>query len=157
MKLELRIVAFKSFHLDNSSLLEVGKSKLFTFDVGHTLHDLCQGVNDINQVVALVENNVNKRAAFSEAALEASLQDIVHKVRMRLVTNLKNVVLIHQSKSGRSSLEVVESESHITVGCENKSLKTIICMLDSFLVKNNFESLKDFFIIELGKSDNCTS
>lgn len=76
---------------------------------------------------------------------------------MRLVTNLKNVVLIYQSKSGRSSLEIVESESHITIGCENEGLKTIVSMLDPFLIKDNFESFKNFFIIELGKSDNSTS
>ena len=76
---------------------------------------------------------------------------------MRLVTNLKYVVLIHQSKSGRSSLEIVQSESHITIGSENECLKTIVSMLDPFLIKYNFESLKNFFIIELGKSDNSTS
>ena len=76
---------------------------------------------------------------------------------MRLVTNFKHVVLIDQSETGGSRLQIIESKSHITVGRKDKGFETIVCILNTLLVKHDFKSLKDFFIIKLGKSDNSAT
>jgi hypothetical protein len=78
MQLQLRVIAFKSFHLDNGGLLKIRQAELFTLDLLHGLHYFSQGVYNVNQIVAFVVNSVNKLASVSETTCKASLEHVLH-------------------------------------------------------------------------------
>lgn len=119
MQLQLRVIAFESFHLDNGGLLKIRETELFTLDLLHGLHDFSQGVYDVNQIVALIVNCVNKLASVSETTLKASLEHVFHQIWMRLVANLEHIVLVHKAETSRCGLQIIESVSHVTIGSKD--------------------------------------
>ena len=154
MKLKLRIITLQGLHLDDCGLFKVGQSKLFTFDLCDGLHNLGQGIDDIDQIIALIENSVNELASLSEFGLQTCSQNIQHKIRMRLITNLENIIFINESKASCCSLQIVKGVSHVSISSENESFQSIIRILNPFLIHNNFESFQDFIIVELSEADN---
>ena len=59
MQLQLTVAALESLHLDYGSLLKEPKSQLLTLDLLESLHQLSQGVNDVDQVIALGVDCIN--------------------------------------------------------------------------------------------------
>lgn len=85
----------------------------------HGLHNLGQGVDDINQIISFVVNSVNKSSCLSESSIEASFQDIVHEVWMRLITHFEDVLFVDEGKSCEGCLQIVKCISHITISSEH--------------------------------------
>jgi hypothetical protein len=73
MKLDLRVISFECAHLDDSGLLEEVEAEFLALHLTHALHDLSQGVYDVDQVVALVKYLVHQLAGLGEPPLEAGL------------------------------------------------------------------------------------
>jgi hypothetical protein len=119
VQLKMRIVALESLHLNDSGLFKESESQLLTFNLCDCLHNFCQSVNYVYQIVPLVENNINLLACLSEFGLQARPKHVQHQVRMRLITYLKHIIFVDKSKAGRCRLQIVESVPHVSISSEN--------------------------------------
>ena len=59
MQLQLTVAALQRLHLDYGSLFKEPKSQLLTLDFLKCLHQLSQGVNDVDKVIALGVHCIN--------------------------------------------------------------------------------------------------
>jgi hypothetical protein len=62
--LEVAIIAFKSTHFNNRSLFQIVQSELFIFKLVHVLDDSSESVDQVDDVVAFVEDDVDILAGF---------------------------------------------------------------------------------------------
>lgn len=99
MELQLTIIALECFHFDHSCLLQIVQSEFFALHVWHSLHDLGDGVYNINEVVTLCEHYVYECTGIAELALETGFKDVVHQIGVGLIADLENVVFINQTKT----------------------------------------------------------
>jgi len=76
---------------------------------------------------------------------------------MRLIAYFKHIFFVNYAKTSCSSLKIVQSISHVTIGCENECLESIVGTLDLLKLGHNLESLQNFLIIELGEANDGTS
>ena len=126
MQLQLAIIALKSSHFDNRCLFQVNQPQLLCWKFFHILDHTSQRIDQINNVVALVEDLIDRGTCIGHLGLEAELDHVLHKIWMRLVTNFEYIFLVDVIKTGCCGLHVIKSISHITLSSEDEILKTVI-------------------------------
>ena len=153
----MTIVALQGSHFDEGGFFEVVEAELLTGEFLHVLHHSGQSVNEIDNVIALIENDIDIGASLCEPGSEALFDDVLHQIRMWLIAHLENVVLRDFSKSSCGGLQIVEGVPHISLGCEDDCFQPIGCRLELFRSYHLGEALGHLFIAQFCEADNSTS
>lgn len=107
MQLQVAIIALKSSHFNNTGLFQIIESKFLVFKLIHILNDSRQCVDKINDIVALIINQINISTGSREFTLDALSHHSFHQFRMRLVTNFEYIIFVDYSEASSCRLEVV--------------------------------------------------
>ena len=120
MELQLRVVAFKSPHLDDACFFKEFESQDVIADLSCVLDNSSQSMDDVHQVVALIIYFVNLGGTLTELALESIGNCSLNDLRVRLVTHLVYILFVdHFVKTGGCCLQVVEGISHVSFCSED--------------------------------------
>lgn len=89
--------------------------------------------------------------------LPAGLDHGLYLDRVRAVHDTEHIVTTDKTKARPSTLQVIDSLTHITLGTEDQGCNSVLGVLDFFSLADLHDPLDDLGVCQAGVAEDCTT